>query len=290
MNKVCYYSNGGGGENMHKKLFSLILSALMFGQYQVFSYNDVIDIKVNGEYIYTDSEIVIENGVSLAPIRWVSNALGAKSVNWYPGYKTAGIDMGNKNIFIDINNDIAYINSIPHTFNADSRIINDRTYIPVRLVSELLGAKVHWDSYYKNIEINVIGHKTPEFSIDTTYNDDDLLWLGRIIHAESTGEPIKGKIAVGNVILNRVKSPLFPNTIYGVIFDRTHGIQFEPTINGAIYNIPDKDSIKAAKHALSGTDVAGKCLYFFNPKTAQSNWISKNREFYTTIANHDFYL
>lgn len=275
---------------MKKKFFSLVLSAFMFGQYQAFSYNDMVDIKVNGEYIYTDTEVVIENGVTLAPVRWIANALGARSVSWYADYKMAGIDMGSKKVFIDIDKDIAYINSTPHTINADSRIINDRTYIPVRLVSELLGAKVNWDSHYKNVEINVSGHKTPEFCIDKTYTDDDLLWLGRIIHAESTGEPIKGKIAVGNVILNRVSSDLFPDTIYGVIFDRTHGIQFEPTINGAIYNTPDKDSIKAAKHALSGTDVAGDCLYFFNPKTAQSNWISKNREFYTSIANHDFYL
>ena len=116
------------------------------------------------------------------------------------------------------------------------------------------------------------------------------MWLSRIIHAESRGEPIDGKIAVGNVILNRVKSHEFPNTIYNVIFDRKPSVQFEPIINGSIYNSPGKDSIKAAKHALSGTDVAGKSLYFFNPKIATSSWISKNRPYFKTIHNHDFYL
>lgn len=290
MNRICYDSYEQGGEIMYKRLFCLILLVLLFGQYQALGFCDVIDIKVNGEYIYTDSMAIIEHGVTLAPVRFIANALGARSVSWYDTHKTAKIDMGNKDIFIDINNDIAYINSKPHTIGADARIINDRTYIPVRLVSELLGAKVDWDSHYKNVEINLDGHIPPKNTVSKVYNDDDLLWLGRIIHAESTGEPIRGKIAVGNVILNRVKSSLFPNTIYGVIFDTKGGIQFEPTLNGAIYNSPDKDSIKAAKHAFLGTDVVGDCLYFFNPTIAQSNWISKNRKFYTTIANHDFYL
>ena len=183
-----------------------------------------------------------------------------------------------------------YIGKNPHTFNADARIFNDRTYIPVRMISELIGAKVSWNSHYKNVEITLDGHKTPVSSIDTRYTDDDLLWLGRIIHAESEGEPISGKIAVGNVILNRVKSPLFPNTIYGVIFDNTYAVQFEPIINGSIYNTPASESIKAAKHALSGTKLVGNCLYFFNPSKAGSSWISKNRQYYTTIQNHDFYL
>ena len=255
-----------------------------------FGYSDQIDIKVNGEYIYTDSEVLIENGVTLAPVRWVANALGAESVDWYPEKSIAGIDFRDKYISVDIKKDIVYIDTTPHTFNADAKIHNDRTYIPVRLISELIGAEVLWNSHYKNVEISLDGHKTPFSSIDTTYTDDDLLWLGRIIHAESEGEPISGKIAIGNVILNRVKSPLFPDTIYGVIFDRTHAVQFEPVLNGAIYNSPGEDSIKAAKHALSGTDVAGNSLYFFNPKKAGSNWISKNRQYYTTIQNHDFYL
>ncbi len=275
---------------MLKKVIMLFSFFFLFSSGNALAFEEKIDIKVNGEYIYTDSDVLIENGVSLVPIRFVGNALGAKEINWYQDAFVAELDMGSKEIFIDINKDTVYINATPYTFNADSRIINNRTYIPIRLVSELLGAKVNWDGHYKNIEITMQNHKTPASAIDTTYNDDDLLWLSRIIHAESSGEPLSGKIAVGNVILNRVKSADYPNTIYGVIFDRNHGVQFEPTLNGAIYNTPNSESIKAAKHALSGTNTVGKCLYFFNPKTAQSNWISKNRPYYTTISNHDFYL
>lgn len=253
-------------------------------------YEDIIDIKINGEYIYTDTSAVIEHGVTLAPMRFVADALGAKSITWDEKNYVAEFDIKNDNIQIDITNKHIYLNNKLHEKNSKAKIINDRTYVPVRLISELLGADVSWDSHYKNVEISLASHEVSKESISKLYGDDELLWLSRIIHAESRGEPIDGKIAVGNVILNRVKSHEFPNTIYNVIFDRKPSVQFEPIINGSIYNSPGKDSIKAAKHALSGTDVAGKSLYFFNPKIATSSWISKNRPYFKTIHNHDFYL
>ena len=67
-------------------------------------------------------------------------------------------------------------------------------------------------------------------------------------------------------------------------------MQFEPVINGSIYNTPSNESVISAKRALRGENTVGKSLYFFNPKTAASNWIEKNRQYYITINNHDFYL
>jgi len=123
----------------------------------------------------------------------------------------------------------------------------------------------------------------------TDYNDA-VYWLSRIIEAEAAGESLKGKVAVGEVILNRVRSDEFPDTIWKVIFDTKFGIQFEPVANGTIYNTPSAESIKAAKMALDGSNYVGDCLYFLNPRIAESNWISKNRVHYTTIGNHEFYL
>jgi N-acetylmuramoyl-L-alanine amidase len=124
----------------------------------------------------------------------------------------------------------------------------------------------------------------------TNYSENDLYWLSRIIHAEASGEPFDGKVAVGNVVLNRVRSKNYPNTVYGVIFDKKHGVQYQPTINGAIYNSPSSESMKAAKAAVNGNNNVGKSMFFFNPKKSTSNWISKNRTYYTTIGNHKFYL
>jgi len=125
---------------------------------------------------------------------------------------------------------------------------------------------------------------------NTQYSENDLYWLSRIIEAEASGESFNGKIAVGNCVLNRVKSSEFPNTIYDVIFDKNHGVQYQPTANGMIYNTPSKDSVNAAKEALSGYSVVGDAMYFCSVSVAPNSWAASNREYLTTIGNHVFYL
>ena len=89
------------------------------------------------------------------------------------------------------------------------------------------------------------------------YDAGELYWLSRIICAESGAESMSGQIAVGNVILNRVRSSSFPNTVEGVIFDRKDAVQFEPVSNGRVYLPPTSQSVEAAKRALDGENVVG---------------------------------
>ncbi|MBO8138649.1 MAG: cell wall hydrolase [Desulfotomaculum sp.] len=132
--------------------------------------------------------------------------------------------------------------------------------------------------------------KTAASNRGTGRLSDEVYWLARIIHAEAEAEPFIGKVAVGNVILNRVKSDIFPNTIYGVIFDKQYGYtQFSPVIDGRIYNNPSRESIEAAKAALNGYRPVGPALYFLNPNKSENFWIVKNRRYMTTIGKHDFY-
>lgn len=122
------------------------------------------------------------------------------------------------------------------------------------------------------------------------YTNDDLYWLARIIHAEAGAEPYQGKVAVGNVVLNRVQSNSFPNTIYNVIFEYYHNIpQFSPVADGTIYNTPSQESIGAAKEALNGARPVGRSTYFFNPDKASGSWIVKNKAYVTKIGGHVFY-
>lgn len=120
-------------------------------------------------------------------------------------------------------------------------------------------------------------------------NEDDLNWLSKIVQAEAGGESHEGKLAVANVIINRKKSSLFPNTIKGVIFDKNNGVQFSPTINGAIYNTPSESSKKAAKEALSGINNIGNSLYFISVRI-ESSWVKENRTLYKVIEGNAFYL
>ena len=100
---------------------------------------------------------------------------------------------------------------------------------------------------------------------------------------------MNGKLAVGNVVLNRVRSAAYPNTIYGVIFDRKYGIQFSPVANGTIYNVPTEDAVIAAKMCLEGYSLSSDILYFVNPTKAPDSWIAKNRKYAFSIGNHAFF-
>ncbi len=161
------------------------------------------------------------------------------------------------------------------------RLENCRTLVPVRPLAALLGAKVEWDGETDSVSLTTAN----------TLHDagDDLYWLSHIISAESRGEPMEGKIAVGNVVLNRVASPDFPNTIYGVIFDPRWGGQFEPVRNGAIYDEPTAESVQAAAACLNGANTAGDSLYFLAPDLTDNHWTMDNRTYVTTIGVHWFY-
>ena len=108
--------------------------------------------------------------------------------------------------------------------------------------------------------------------------------LAKLVYAEARGEPYKGQVAVAAVVLNRVKSASFPNTISGVIYQRN---AFTCVNNGSINNAPDSSCIRAALDALNGWDPTGGCLYYYNPKTATDDWI-RTRTVQTVIGRHSF--
>lgn len=118
---------------------------------------------------------------------------------------------------------------------------------------------------------------------------DDYYWLTHIIHAEAGIEPLEGKIGVGNVVMNRVKSEIYPDTVFEVVYDTEHVIQFEPVAVGAIHEDPDPESVAAACLVLEGADVVGEdCLYFVNPAFG-SAWFDSNLTLVRAIGRHNFY-
>lgn len=164
------------------------------------------------------------------------------------------------------------------------QVSGGRVMVPVRALTELLGGWVDWNGATGTV--SVWGGAGIE---SASYDADELYWLSRIISAESAGEPLEGKIAVGNVVLNRVASADFPDTIYTVIFDSRYGGQFEPVRNGTIYNEPTAESVLAAKLVLEGANTAGKSLYFLAPHLTSNHWTMENRPYVTTIGCHWFY-
>lgn len=118
----------------------------------------------------------------------------------------------------------------------------------------------------------------------SSYTSGDLYLLAKCIHAEARGESYTGQVAVGAVILNRIKSPNFPNTISGVIYQKG---AFTAVDDGQINLEPNQSAYNAARDAMNGWDPTYGCLYYYNPATATSAWIF-NRQTVTTIGKHVF--
>ena len=153
--------------------------------------------------------------------------------------------------------------------------------LPVRTLCKALGCSVLGDQEGQDLAIRQV--ESPVTA--PSYEENDLYWLSRAIYAESGNQPMKGRIAVGTVILNRVNDPTFPDTIEDVIFSPG---QFSPVANGTIYREPDKDSLVAAKLCLDGVREADDCLYF--NVTTMYSWADRARTYYCTIGGHNFYL
>lgn len=115
-------------------------------------------------------------------------------------------------------------------------------------------------------------------------SENEIKIMANAVYGESRGEPFEGQVAVAAVILNRVKSPSFPNTPSGVIFQPG---AFTAVADGQIYLEPNAQAKKAVEQAMNGWDPSGGCLYYFNPKTATSKWIW-TRPQVKTIGQHIF--
>ena len=108
--------------------------------------------------------------------------------------------------------------------------------------------------------------------------------LARLISAEARGEPYSGQVAVGAVVLNRIKHPSFPNTLPGVIYQSG---AFTCITDGQFNQPVAESAYRAARDALNGVDPSGGAIYYFNPSTATSSWIW-SRPLITVIGKHRF--
>ncbi len=128
------------------------------------------------------------------------------------------------------------------------------------------------------------GNDNGEQNGNNVYSNADIKLLARLVYGEARGESYTGQVAVAAVVLNRVKSSSFPNTISGVIYQP---YAFTAVNDGQINLTPDQTAYNAARDAMNGWDPSGGAIYYYNPKTASSSWIY-SRETIVTIGNHVF--
>ena len=167
-------------------------------------------------------------------------------------------------------------------------IFGSKTKSAVRLFQKRNGLVV--DGIVGNKTLAALGISSSMLSSGSSssstggYSSSDVNLLAKLIHAEARGEPYQGQVAVGAVVLNRVKSSSFPNTISGVIYQP---YAFTCVNDGQINLSPNQTAIKAAKDAMNGWDPSYGSLYYYNPKIATSKWIY-SRKTVVTIGAHVF--
>ena len=243
-------------------------------------------VTVNGKTL--SEPAVVMNGTLYLPLRAFANSLGTASVSYNKSTKTATLQMPGLYLTATDGGFVTYANDRPlFSFSPNILMSNGRMYIPASALTKALGVEVKTQTHS---DVTITGSYTPLVHASKFYREDEVYWLSKIISAESGGETLIGQIAVGDVIMNRVSSSLYPNTIYGVIFDRKYGVQFSPILDGSIYKDPTYTATLAAKICLEGTSLSDNALFFLNPRVAQSNWIVKSREYAYSIGGHDFYL
>lgn len=236
---------------------------------------DVLPVRIDSNI---DSEIYV-------PMLEFCEEMGAKVLKWDEDSQSAlaifrefAIDATAGNDYVTANGRCLYA--------SEGCYLSEGTLmVPASAIAKALDAYVQWDDETGTLSISS-GSGMIE-SGDSYYDENELYWLARIIQAEAGCESFTGKVAVGNVVMNRVKLSGFPNTVYGVVFDTNCGVQFEPILNGSIYNTPSSDSYAAAKLALEDAKPVGDCLFF---ASISDCWAAFNRPYYGMIGRHYFYL
>ena len=241
-------------------------------------------LSVNGQNLWTQAKARLVGGnTTYVSLRTVAGVLAPDAaVTWENGsawVRGKGLTLSAKpgEQWLTVNDRALYI---PQGVLLEG----GTTLVPIRVLAQALGGRVDW-SARSGVTLTA-GTGRPRAA---SYTEEDLYWMARIISAESQGEPLLGKLAVGTVVLNRVASEEFPNTIYDVIFDRKWGVQFTPVANGTVYNEPTQESVLAAKLVLDGARAAGDSLYFIAPNLTNNHWVMENQTYVTTIGCHWFY-
>lgn len=268
--------------------FALILAIVLTSLALTVSATEQSWVRVNIDGAQFNGGVIVKDNTTFVGIRKFTTSMYQNARVTY-NYRTRTLTVQSDKLYLTATDGYNYIVANGRYLYTPSPVFmkNGVMYAPVLLMTKAFGASARWENSTSSFKIS--RGSGGILSGDQFYRQDEVYWLSRIINAESGGEIFKGKLAVGTVILNRVKSQYFPNTIYSVIFDKKNGTQFSPTSNGTIYNSPNTDSIIAAKICLEGYRVDSSIIYFVNPITAPNSWVAKNRPFYAKIGNHAFY-
>lgn len=246
---------------------------------------------VDGEPIALNAPLRIYENRLYVPVAAMAESFGVE-VAWDSFYQEVTLTTAEGNtIVLGIGVPVVYYDDGRYVMDAAPFLAEDRTYLPIRYVADLLQAKAVWDGEQQVALLTRIEQEEPYvpaiFAHEAEpYTDEDLLLLAKITQVEAGYEGYEGQLAVANVILNRVKDERFPGTIRDVIYA---GKQFPPAHNGLLdKSEPNESVMRAVKDALNGKNNVDDAVYFHNPrKSGGKFWNSL--EVVANIGGHRFY-
>ncbi len=245
-------------------------------------------INVNDDRLELLNNILVVDGNSYLPLEDIGRALGATDINYEANKAMIMVSTDDVNFFMIEGMDIFQINGDIRNINLAPFKYEDIIYIPLRLVSEAFGFEVLWDEETRTINLNKYGYKLPEdylYNKYGKYTEDDYYWLCKMVAVEARNLKYDGHLAIANVILNRVNSPLFPNTVNEVIFQIDVYVQFPPAHKSWFMDFKVTETAKkACMDAIRGKNNVEDCL-FFNMVPFRT----KKDDFYKRIDGEYFY-
>jgi hypothetical protein len=244
-----------------------------------------ISVKINENYILMDTKPVLMEKTVYVPLRFVANALNAEVI-WDGDNRKITINDDEKCIEMTLDSKIVLVNGEQYELQSPPPVIDNRTMVPIRFITENMNCKVEWKQATYTVEVVREDIAVPATSIfKRSYTDEDLNLLAKIVTVEANYIGFDAKLAVANVVVNRKESSRFPNTIKDVIYDKGYCVQFPPAHKKSFAEkVPSTDSIIAAKMALEGVNNIDKCLFFNNVP-----FKSKKNDFYKKIDTEYFY-
>ena len=242
-------------------------------------------LTVDGQPVSTDVAKTYRGDTTYVALVPMSKCLDSTILSkWDAGTRTATVHNDKLVLKATVGNLYLTVNNRYFYAPEGIQIENGQVMVPLSALVKAFDGSLTWNGS-TGITAVTRGSGAAKFG-EQYYNADDLFWLSRVIYTESGNQPLEGKMAVGNVVMNRVKHPSFPGTIEGVLAQKN---QFTTYWSGHIArSTPNAESVIAAKLVLDGgvVEEVKNALYF---DSAANSWASRNRTFVAVIGGHRFY-
>ena len=240
---------------------------------------------VDGEYVSVEVARVQHDGVTYVALAPMAKELDESvQIGWDGSSSTVTVKSSKLSLTAKVGQLYIQANGRYLYVPEGVQMVGGKVTVPLSVLVKAFDARLSWDAASGTVVVNR-GSGAIQ-SGDSYYNQDDLFWLSRIIQAECGNQPLEGRMAVGNVVLNRVKNPAFPSTVKGVLSQKN---QFTTWKNGALAKrTPNATSVIAAKLVLDGGEVEStKGATFFDSNS--NSWAARNKTCVAVIGNHKFY-